>query len=231
MSAAHTRACGSIRLLSLISVMAPLPSYSMSVREGWRCECPPRDRNTRTPVIHFRLLISQSSVEINGQIAWVSKSRTKVGIKFIDLQDEARSKIRSWIYQQSSQQRFEKQIDTHGRVDELLIPASTCHISEVRLDQDWQPFSKGWRECNSRFNDHTIYCDPDWIARTFQAAKRKRTHIFLRARKPNRWRCPLCALQRSAPLQAGRVDCGEVSHAYPAFAGLHTQHARGIFLV
>jgi hypothetical protein len=132
---------------------------------------------TRTPVIHFRLLISQSWVEINGQIAWVSKSRTKVGIKFIDLQDEARSKIRSWISQQSSQQRFEKQIDTHGRVDELLIPASTCHIREVRLDQDWQPFSKGWRECNSRFNDHTIYCDPDWMQEHFKQQK-ENVHIY-----------------------------------------------------
>ena len=105
--------------------------------------------HSRIPRIQFCLPISSSWFEINGQIAWVSESRTEVGIKFIEMQKDTRAKIRDWISQQSS----------------------ACRIREVRLDQDWQPFSDDWRECNRRFSDHTIHCDPDWIEHHFNQQK------------------------------------------------------------
>ncbi len=133
------------------------------------------------PRIQLRLSISGSWVEINGQIAWVSKSRTEIGIKFVDLQEETRSKVRSWISQQSSQHRLEEEIETQRQAEQLLSPASTCRIREVRLDQDWEPYSKGWRECNSRFHDHTIHCDPDWLAEHFKRQKENvRIYFFER---------------------------------------------------
>lgn len=108
------------------------------------------------PCIQFRLPVSDRCVEINGHIAWVSASKTEIGIKFIEMQEDTRSKIRDWISQQSS----------------------ACRIREVRLDQDWQPFSNGWRECNRRFYDHTIHCDPDWIEQRFSQQKQN-VHVYL----------------------------------------------------
>jgi|SRR5713226_8800802 len=60
--------------------------------------------------------------------------------------------------------------------------------------------------------------------------KRQKENVriyFLESETQGHWRCPVCAFQGAAPLQAGRVDRGEVSLAYLEFAGLHTQHARG----
>jgi hypothetical protein len=110
----------------------------------------------RIPRIQFRLPISHRCVEIDGQIAWVSASKTEIGIKFIEMREETRTMIRDWISQR----------------------ASACHIREVRLDQNWQPFSNGWRECNSRFPDHTIHCDPDWVEQHFSQQK-ENVHIYL----------------------------------------------------
>jgi Acetyltransferase (GNAT) domain/PilZ domain len=112
--------------------------------------------HSRIPRLQFRLPISGSWVEISGQIVWESKSKTEVGIKFIEMQEETHAKIRDWISQQSS----------------------TCRIREVRLDQDWQSFSNGWKECNSRFHDHTIHCDPDWIEQRFNQQKQN-VHVYL----------------------------------------------------
>jgi hypothetical protein len=127
--------------------------------------------HSQISTMHFRLPISQSWIEINGQIAWLNEANRTLGIRFIDLQEEARIKIRDWISLESSQRRFQKESETHGQADELLSPALACHIREIHLDQDLEPFSKGWRDCNSRFPDHTIHCDPDWIEEHFKRQK------------------------------------------------------------
>jgi hypothetical protein len=54
------------------------------------------------------LAISENWVKVNGQIAWVIESSREVGIRFIDLQEDTRSKIRDWISSESSQGRFQK---------------------------------------------------------------------------------------------------------------------------
>jgi len=106
--------------------------------------------HSRIPHIQLCLPISGRRVEINGLIAWVSESKTEIGIKFAEMHEETRAIIRDWISQRAS---------------------ASC-IREVRLDQDWQSFSNGWRECNRRFSDHTIHCDPDWIEQRFRQQKR-----------------------------------------------------------
>ncbi|HEY1470883.1 MAG TPA: GNAT family N-acetyltransferase [Candidatus Acidoferrum sp.] len=111
----------------------------------------------RIPGIQLRLPISENSIEIDGRIAWLSESRTEVGIKFVNLQEETRGKMRDWISQQFSASR----------------------IREVRLDQDLQPFSMGWRECARHFHDHTIHCDPDWLEQRYNQQKQDvRVYFF-----------------------------------------------------
>jgi hypothetical protein len=135
------------------------PGTVLNIAEGGLAVRVPHalTEHSQIPRIQFRLPISGNLLEINGQIAWLSKSRTEVGIKFVDVQEETRSKIRDWISQQSS----------------------ACRIREVRLDQDLQPFSIGWRECNRRFHDHTIHCDPDWLEQRFHQQKQDvRVYFF-----------------------------------------------------
>jgi len=36
-------------------------------------------------------------------------------------------------------------------------------IREVRLDQDFSAILSSWKDCNARFADHTIVCDPEWL--------------------------------------------------------------------
>lgn len=135
-------------------------------------------------LLHFRLPISsQGWVEIDEQIAWVSNSRTEVGIKFIDLQEETRNKIRDWISLESSQRTVQEESKAHRQADQLLRQAPAYHIRDIGLDQDWEPFSKGWRECNSRFHDHTIHCDPDWIEEHFKRQKKNVRIYFLESEK------------------------------------------------
>ena len=40
-------------------------------------------------------------------------------------------------------------------------------IREIQLDHALSLCVKRWKECNARFPDNTIHCDPDWIAEHF----------------------------------------------------------------
>jgi hypothetical protein len=55
------------------------------------------------PPLRFGLAISENSIEINGQIAWVSEPTKETDI---NLQEDTRRKIRDWISLESSQARF-----------------------------------------------------------------------------------------------------------------------------
>ena len=41
-------------------------------------------------------------------------------------------------------------------------------IREIQLDHALSLCVKNWKECNARFPEHTIHCDPDWIAEHFK---------------------------------------------------------------
>jgi hypothetical protein len=55
-------------------------------------------------------------------------------------------------------------------------PSSAYQIREVRLDQDLSGILPGWNQCNARFHDHTIHCDPEWLQEQF---KREKTNILV----------------------------------------------------
>jgi hypothetical protein len=135
------------------------------------------------PLMRLGLAISENRVEINGQIEWVSESLREVGIRFIDLQEDTRSKIQDWISLESSQGKFENKSGAHEEGNRILSLAPACHIREVRLDQDLSPFVEGWKECNSCFHDHTIHCDPDWIEEHFKQQKDKVRIFFLESER------------------------------------------------
>jgi GNAT acetyltransferase-like protein len=56
--------------------------------------------------------------------------------------------------------------------------AADCRIREIRLNEDLKGVVQSWKECNSSFQDHSIHCDPDWIAQHFKRES-KNVHIYL----------------------------------------------------
>jgi GNAT acetyltransferase-like protein/PilZ domain-containing protein len=153
------------------------------------------------PLIRFGLPISENRVEINGQISWVSESRREVGIRFIDLQQDTRSKIRDWISLESSRGRFQEESGAPG--ERFLSVAPACHIREIRLDQDLRAFRKSWKECNSRFHDHTIHCDPDWIEEHFKRQKENVRIYFLESERQVIGAVPFVLSQEPLPCRLG----------------------------
>ncbi|MGH9830086.1 MAG: PilZ domain-containing protein, partial [Blastocatellia bacterium] len=57
------------------------------------------------PKIRFQLPQSADFIEVTGEITWQSDSRRRVGIKFMDLPERARTQIRSWISGEISSQK------------------------------------------------------------------------------------------------------------------------------
>ena len=99
-------------------------------------------KHSQISLMHFWLPISPNRVEISGQIAWVSESNREVGIRFLDLQEDTRNKIRDWISLESSQGRFHKESGTHGEGHQVLSRAPACHLREIRRDQDLRALSE-----------------------------------------------------------------------------------------
>jgi len=51
--------------------------------------------------MRFQLSGSQEWIETNGEIAWITKSKTEADIRFVNLPKDTRKKIRNWISQKS----------------------------------------------------------------------------------------------------------------------------------
>jgi hypothetical protein len=49
------------------------------------------------PAMRFQLSESQTWIETQGRIAWISASKKAAGVEFVGLPEEARNKIRQWI--------------------------------------------------------------------------------------------------------------------------------------
>lgn len=49
--------------------------------------------------------------------------------------------------------------------------APSFFIREMRLDQDLSGIVESWKQCNLKFYDHTIHCDPDWLQVHFEKQK------------------------------------------------------------
>jgi GNAT acetyltransferase-like protein len=50
-------------------------------------------------------------------------------------------------------------------------------IREMSLDQDLSAVLESWKQCNLRFYDHTIHCDPDWLQEHFKNNKAN-VHVY-----------------------------------------------------
>jgi hypothetical protein len=55
---------------------------------------------------------------------------------------------------------------------------ASCRIREIRLNEDLKGVVQSWKNCNSSFQDHSIHCDPDWMAQHFKGES-KNVHIYL----------------------------------------------------
>ncbi len=50
--------------------------------------------------MRFQLPKSQEWVETSGEVAWIAESKREAGVRFVDLTENARAKIRNWISQE-----------------------------------------------------------------------------------------------------------------------------------
>ncbi len=50
--------------------------------------------------MRFQLPDSKEWIETNGEVAWIGESQREAGVRFIDLLDDTRAKIRNWISQE-----------------------------------------------------------------------------------------------------------------------------------
>ena len=80
--------------------------------------------------MRFQLPQSKDWIETRGEIAWIADSKKEAGVRFVDLHDDTRIKIRNWIAQEPSRAQFARHRDGIPESDEsakggLRIPAST----------------------------------------------------------------------------------------------------------
>src|ERR1700690_1919759 len=52
--------------------------------------------------LRFQLPDSKEWIQANGEIVWIAQSQKEAGVRFIDLTEDTRNKIRSWISQEPS---------------------------------------------------------------------------------------------------------------------------------
>ena len=53
------------------------------------------------PLMRFQLPGSNDWIEASGEIAWISKSKREAGVRFVDISEDTRNRIRSWIPSES----------------------------------------------------------------------------------------------------------------------------------
>ena len=80
--------------------------------------------------MRFQLPQSKDWIETRGEIAWIADSKKEAGVRFVDLHDDTRIKIRNWIAQEPSRAQFARQRDgipesDQSAKDGLRVPAST----------------------------------------------------------------------------------------------------------
>jgi len=72
------------------------------------------------PSVQIRFPGSKDWIEVRGQIVWKSESKRRAGVRFVDLNEDARQRIRSWIASEASRGRF----PTEGKVAVLQAQRS-----------------------------------------------------------------------------------------------------------
>jgi hypothetical protein len=57
-------------------------------------------------------------------------------------------------------------------------PTPSYRLRQVRLDEDLSAIASDWRKCNAKFQNDTIFCDPEWL-REFQKGNLANVRIML----------------------------------------------------
>jgi Acetyltransferase (GNAT) domain/PilZ domain len=131
---------------------------------------------SRTISLRFALPGSKTWVQTEGRIAWLDESRNEAGVDFVALPEVARSNVQAWILGDQASEQSGNQASRQRKGEKLAAVTETLSVREVHLDQGLGEIRERWKECNSRFPDHTLNCDPDWIQEHF---KGDRVRIFM----------------------------------------------------
>jgi len=57
----------------------------------------------RLPELRFQLPGSRNWIEVSGAIAWISPSKREAGVRFVDVSEEARDRIKRWMSSESAE--------------------------------------------------------------------------------------------------------------------------------
>jgi ribosomal protein S18 acetylase RimI-like enzyme len=93
---------------------------------------------------------------------------------------------------------------TIGSRQRLSGPTPSCHVRGI-LDHDLRSIVDSWKECNSHFVDHTIYCDPDWLGERFKNEKENVRIFFLEKGNEIVGAVPFVLAQEHLACQVGEV--------------------------
>jgi TonB family protein len=97
-------------------------------------------------VIDMRIEIprSRKRLEVRGEIMWVGESRKEAGMRFVDLQEDARQRIRSWMAREESpgtaQEESEEEVEAPA-IRAAEVRAETIAIQETSARRD-EPVGK-----------------------------------------------------------------------------------------
>ncbi len=79
--------------------------------------------------MRFQLPQSKDWIETRGEIAWIADSKKEAGVRFVDLHDDTRVKIRNWISQEPSRAQFARQQGAVPESDESAKGGARVHTS------------------------------------------------------------------------------------------------------
>jgi hypothetical protein len=88
--------------------------------------------------------------------------------------------------------------------EQLPQPATSCYVRSI-LDHDLRSMVQTWKECNSHFPDHSIYCDPDWIEERFKNEKENVRVFFLERGKDIVGAVPFVLAQENLVCQLSQI--------------------------
>ncbi|MFZ3216370.1 MAG: energy transducer TonB [Candidatus Acidiferrales bacterium] len=73
---------------------------------------------------------SRRRLEVSGEIVWIGKSRKEVGLRFVDLQEEALRRIRSWMAREASPETAVEESEAEAEV-EAPVRAHAAETAEA----------------------------------------------------------------------------------------------------
>src|SRR5271163_3561067 len=88
-------------------------------------------------VIAMRIEIprSRKRLEVRGEIMWVGESRKEAGLRFVDLQEDALRRIRSWMAREESPGMAPE--ESEEDVEAPVLRAAEAHTETVVTAQDF----------------------------------------------------------------------------------------------